>query len=257
MSLVPTQLHRALESAPVRRWLQSSRAILLGGAPAWSDLLDRARSYGLPLAPTYGTTETAAQVATLKPAEFLAGRDHCAQVLPHVKIQIVDDGDRPLPPGYPGRITVTTAALASGYFPQAFSPHRPWSPDDIGYLDSDGYLHVLGRDSDTILTGGETVFPVEVEAAIHATGYVSDVAVTGVPDSEWGQRIVAICVLTAGNPSGQPTLNTIATALSGQLARYKHPKAWLAVDGVPTNSRGKRDRQRLQTLAQQARPLSP
>ncbi|WP_026100675.1 AMP-binding protein [Synechococcus sp. PCC 7336] len=251
ISLVPTQLQRSLSHPDLVRWLSRCRAVLLGGAPAWPQLLSRARSLNLPLAPTYGTTETAAQVATLKPADFLAGQQGCAQILPHVQLSILDEDDRPLPPNRPGRIAIASPCLALGYYPDRFQPDRLWSPQDIGYLDGDGYLHVLGRSSDTILSGGENVYPLEVEAALRATGRVRDVAVTGVADAEWGEAIAAICVLADRTADW----HSLKMALDGQLAHYKHPRRWLAVAELPRNNRGKLDRRQLQALARNARPL--
>jgi len=115
ISLVPTQLHRLLQNAEAIVWLSQFRTVLLGGAPAWDDLLALARQHQIPLAPTYGMTETASQVATLKPRDFLAGKPGCGRALPHAEIQIVDPQHQPLAQGQVGAIVIQSAALALGY----------------------------------------------------------------------------------------------------------------------------------------------
>ena len=257
ISLIPTQLRRALAHPDLVTWLAHCEAILLGGAPAWPSLLERARRLQLPLAPTYGATETAAQVATLLPRDFLTGLHSGVPPLPHASIQILDDCDRPLPSNADGRIAVLASSLAWGYYPELqwgeSSRTRDgwWMSDDLGYLDDGGFLHVLGRSSTKIVTGGENVFPNEVEAAIRGTQRVDDVAVLGMPDEDWGEVVVAICVLGGA----RTTLEEIAQLLTHQLARYKHPRRWLALEALPRNNRGKIDRHQLRHLARGAHPL--
>ncbi|MEM9772747.1 MAG: AMP-binding protein [Cyanobacteria bacterium P01_D01_bin.73] len=232
ISLVPTQLARLLETPSVIAWLRQFRVILLGGAPAWADLLGRSRHLQLPLAPTYGMTETAAQVATLKPVDFLAGKTGVGRLLPHVALKI-GDGSQEL-----GAITIQTPALAAGYWRgAAIAPYL--ATGDLGQLDDDGYLSILGRRDDVIITGGENVIPQEVEAAILATGLAADVCVVGVPDGEWGQRVAAAWVPKS---SHIPTAVEWRQALGDRLSRYKHPKLWRSVRQIPRNSRGKLNR---------------
>ncbi|MEM9503947.1 MAG: AMP-binding protein, partial [Cyanobacteria bacterium P01_E01_bin.43] len=158
LSLVPTQLQRLLDAEQdFVPWLRSFTAILLGGAPASTALLQTARELQLPLAPTYGMTETAAQVATLLPHEFLAGLSNSGRALPHAHITIRDDGGNPLPPGQTGRIALAAKSLAGGYGDTTFA--QTFQSGDLGYLDEAGYLHVVGRASTLILTGGEKVLP--------------------------------------------------------------------------------------------------
>ncbi|MEM9535533.1 MAG: AMP-binding protein [Cyanobacteria bacterium P01_A01_bin.3] len=259
LSLVPTQLKRAIASPQIATWLMDCRAIFLGGAPAWPSLLDEARKLRLPVAPAYGATETAAQVATLSAQSFLAGVQDCTDPLPHVSIGILDDLGGLLPVDRVGQIAIQSPSLALGYVPasQALSSTPAgWIPDDIGFLDANGRLHVLGRSSDTIVTGGENVFPAEVEAAIRDTQLVEDVAVVGIPDEEWGEVVTALCVLSIPASSTIPEANSgslaqIATRLSTRLARYKHPKRWALVEALPRNRRGKVDRPQLRHLADQ------
>ncbi|MBW4466651.1 MAG: 2-succinylbenzoate--CoA ligase [Pegethrix bostrychoides GSE-TBD4-15B] len=224
LSLVPTQLQRLL---PIAKRLARFRAVFLGGAAAWPKLLAQARQAQIPLAPTYGMTETAAQIATLKPADFLQGKTGCGQLLPHADIQLVQPDTAGI-----GSLTIRSNSLMLGYFP-ALERLDEFQTDDLGYFDVQNSLHIKGRSSQKIITGGENVFPTEVEAAIRATGLVSDVAVLGMPDQTWGETVVAVCVAENLAPA------RLKTALEPYLSSYKLPKRWLWIDQIPRNAQGK------------------
>lgn len=262
LSLVPTQLQRLMQAEIDPAFLRSLRAILLGGAPAWEGLLQAARSRQWPIAPTYGMTETASQVATLKPVEFLAGTTGAGRPLPHAQITIHAPTGEPVPAGTMGTIAIHTRSRMVGYFPDRAigrdsdaSHLEPFIPDDVGYLDHEGYLHLLGRASDKIITGGENVFPAEVEAVIRSTPWVQDVCVLGIDDPTWGQSVVAVYV-----PS-QPeaTAEAIQGEIAHQLSRYKQPKKWIALDQMPRNPQGKINRSVLRSLiaARLGNPANP
>ncbi|GAB4295881.1 MAG: 2-succinylbenzoate--CoA ligase [Oscillatoriaceae cyanobacterium] len=252
LSLVPTQLHRLLENGASGAFLSRFQAVLLGGAPAWDDLLSRSRFAYIPLALTYGMTETASQVATLKPGEFLAGNNSCGRVLPHAKITVRAPDGRALGANQTGMITIEADSLARGYYPEfpsreqySFTAPEYFTTDDLGFVDEAGYLYIVGRRSDKIITGGENVFPAEVEAAIRATGLVQDVGVLGVSDSDWGQAVVALCVPQDGDISPQQ----LEKAIAPSLTKYKRPKHWLFVASLPRNLQGKLNRHLLQEMA--------
>lgn len=303
LSLVPTQLARLCQKSTNIPTLQSFKAILLGGAPSWPELLDIGKRHHLPLAPTYGMTETASQVATLRPEEFLGLEkplaapsttpsshpsiqgNNAGSVLPHAQIMICDlpsvdnrnAGDQTiLKPNQTGLITIQAQSLAWGYCSATGTEwiRNPLNPpdtvctlqsNDLGFLDDAGYLHVIGRQRDMIISGGENIMPTEVEAAIRATGLVVDVAVLGVSDRLWGEAVTAIYVprlsdapngLTEGPGGSLPTEDTgtwaiapIKTALAQHLNRIKHPKHWIAVPALPCNEQGKVNRAKLQAIA--------
>jgi len=240
LSLVPTQLQRLLQNPANLSWLSRFQAVLLGGAPAWPELLETARSHRIPLAPTYGMTETASQIATLKPVAFLAGNNSCGQVLPHAKVTIRSPQGEPLDPDHIGVVTAEADSLALGYYPDLFIS-RCFQTDDLGFFDAQGNLNIVGRSSSKIITGGENVFPAEVEAAIRATNLVNDVYVVGVPDQNWGQVITAIYVPQQPNLSAA----TLEAALQSQLSKFKHPKRWIALSSLPRNAQGKINREQL------------
>lgn len=243
ISLVPTQLQRILQNPKLTKWLANFSTVLLGGAPAWQELLDTARRDRIPLALTYGMTETASQIATLKPDDFLGGNNSCGQILPHATLTIRNSQGEILGENQPGIITIAAKSLTLGYYPELF-PNSYFTTDDIGFLDKNGYLYIIGRNSNKIITGGENVFPGEIEAAILSTNLVTDVCVIGLPDRHWGQVVTAIYV-----PSSA-TVSTfiLKTAMAEKLSKFKQPKYWLPVENIPRNLQGKIDNKQLQKI---------
>jgi o-succinylbenzoate---CoA ligase len=227
ISLVPTQLQRWLPSRS--DWLRSFKTVIVGGAPAAAHLLAAARAAQISLSPSYGATETAAMVAALPVADFLAGAVGSGQCLPHAQLQIQS---------VTGRIEIKSRSLMLGYYPNLKEPQEYWLTDDLGEFDEVGNLQIIGRESQKIISGGEKIFPEQVEAAILATGLVTDVCVIGVPDAEWGDRVVACYV-------GDIDQLVLQTAVADRLAAFKRPKDWFALPEIPRNSQGKVDRKRL------------
>ena len=244
LSLVPTQLQRLLQIPALLPWLSHFQTVFLGGGPAWAELLAQARQHQIRLALTYGMTETASQIATLKPEVFLSGHNSCGQVLPHATVTIRSSDGRSLGQNQIGKITIEAESLALGYYPEALGNQAAFQLDDLGFFDMQGYLHVVGRSSRKIITGGENVFPTEVEAAIRATTLVTDVCVIGVPDQNWGQVVTAIYVPC--HPELGPS--DLQNSLKGRLSAFKQPKCWISVASLPRNSQGKVNYEQLQTM---------
>ena len=244
LSLVPTQLARLISLEELTTWLSRFQAVLLGGAPAWTKLLEQARHYNIPLALTYGMTETASQVVTLKPEAFRRGNNSCGQVLPHAQVSIRSATGERLGANQIGNISINADSLALGYYPELFPNPQYFQPDDLGFFDNQGFLNVVGRNSNKIITGGENVFPTEVEAAIRATQLIADVCVIGIPDLEWGQAVTAIYV------SRTQAVSTalLEKALADKLSKYKRPKYWVSVKSLPRNSQGKVNYEQLQEI---------
>ncbi|MBD1883332.1 2-succinylbenzoate--CoA ligase [Microcoleus vaginatus] len=245
ISLVPTQLQRLLQNPDTANWLGRFRAVLLGGAPAWSELLETARNYQIKLAPSYGMTETASQIATLKPQDFLAGNNSSGKILPHAKITIRSAKGDILCDNQIGNIVVNAKSLALGYYPKNFGDSEYFQLDDLGFFDKNNYLNIVGRSSDKIITGGENVFPAEVEAVVRATNLVADIAVIGLPDKDWGQVVTAIYVPA----NSEVTVKNLQAALEDKLSKFKRPKYWVIVEQLPRNSQGKVNREKLQEIA--------
>jgi O-succinylbenzoic acid--CoA ligase len=255
LSLVPTQLQRLLQNPALTAWLSRFQTVLLGGAPAWIELLEEARRHSIRLAPTYGMTETASQIATLKPEYFLKGTNNCGQILPHAKVTIRNSNDEILTINQSGTITIQANSLALGYYPETFPSRQYFQVDDLGFIDEHGNLNIIGRSSNKIITGGENVFPSEVEAAIRATALVADVCVIGLPDSHWGQVVTAVYV--PSNLNLDISTNTLQTAIANKLSKFKRPKYWVPVETLPRNAQGKVNREQLQKIAIEKLQISP
>ena len=207
-SLVPTMLSRVqaagLERAP------KLRALLLGGGPIPAGLLEWAGGIGLPVVPVYGMTETASQVVAGMPGEPLPG------------VELAISGE--------GEILVRGPMVSAG----ALAADGWLHTGDSGALDDAGRLTVTGRAKDLIVTGGENVAPAEVEAALMEHPAVSDAAVLGLPDPEWGEAVTAFVVL-----SGPATAEELISHARDRLVPFKVPKRVEQVAGLPRNPAGK------------------
>ncbi len=243
-SLVPAQLTRLLDEqvAAPRELL----AVVIGGAPCPPDLVDRARAAGWPVLPSFGMTETAAQVATAPLATRLdrtpwprADDAMCVgPAIPGVELRVVT-----------GEIQVRGAQLLSGYIGEASPVRDGWlHTGDLGRLDEIGRLWVAGRQGELILRGGENITPEEVEAALLTIPGVREACVVGVADRVLGQRVAAWLTVAE-----VPLTDVIQRHLAN-LASFKRPEVWLiTADPLPRTGPGKvargEVRARLQALA--------
>jgi O-succinylbenzoic acid--CoA ligase len=227
VSLVPTQLQRMLD----QDWSPpgSLETVLLGGAPASRSLVERALDSGVPVAPTYGLTETASQVATATPQQAREHPESVGQPLVVTDVAVVDADGELVERGETGELVVSGPTVTPGYLDdeqteRAFSA-RGLHTRDVGYRNEDGSIWILGRADDTIVTGGENVHPREVETVLREYPAVDDVAVVGLADEEWGERIGALLV---GEMSALG-LADVESFARERLADYKVPKT-IAVD---------------------------
>lgn len=260
LSVVPTTLASLLDADRAQQ-LSRLRAVLVGGAATPDPLYQRALDASLSPLRTYGLTEACSQVTTGRYAERRQFQAGSGVPLFGITIQIRADADAdptdpaPLPPGTAGRICLAGPQLMSGYFRQP--PRAPGSFDtgDLGFLDESGALHVLSRRSDLIVTGGENVYPAEVEAALLTCPDVAAALVFGVADPLWGARVAAALVPTslAVDPAW---LSRVAEHLRPRLASFKRPRLWCTVPALPQLPNGKPDRRTAATqLAPDLAPL--
>ena len=211
-SLVPTMLRRILDFDD--QPFAGLRAVLVGGGPIPPGLLEEAASRGLPVLPTYGMTETCAQVATLRPGQNLR---YAADPLPGVEVRV----------GRGGHIELRGDQISPGYADQNDRPPEEWfTTPDLGEVSPDGGLRVLGRADDIIVTGGENVDPGRVESVLSSHPAVTAAVVVGVADPEWGQKVVAVFQGAA------PAEEVLAWA-RGRLSRAEVPKVLLPIAEIP------------------------
>ncbi|MCH6258009.1 AMP-binding protein [Puniceicoccaceae bacterium K14] len=236
LSVVPTQLERLLRDQKNFERLRTYQAIFVGGGPCPIGLIEECRKAKLPLALTYGMTETAAQVATLKPNEFLSGESSVGRLLPHVAVKIVDEGGEELENGDIGRIQISTSALFKGYYSVSGSdPSNVILTSDLGYINERGCLKVMGRRDRVIISGGEKINLREVELVFEDTGLVRDVVAFGLEDREWGMKLGVAYVPTESFVTEQ----AIKESIKGKLTNYKEPKVCLRRTALPRNEAGK------------------
>jgi O-succinylbenzoic acid--CoA ligase len=238
-SLVPTTLSRLLDAGSLP---DSLRFVLLGGAPATEALLERCFERDVPVAPTYGMTETASGIATARPDE---ARDHPGTVgnpLFAVDVTVVSEGTA-VEAGEPGELVVSGPAVAPGYYhdgaatERAFGTHG-FHTGDAGYRDGAGRVWVLNRLDDRLLTGGETVDPGEVVDALRAFPAVADAAVVGLPDEEYGERVAALVVA-----DGDLDAAALEAHCRERLAGFKLPRTLGVTDRLPRTASGTVDRE--------------
>lgn len=240
VSLVPTMLARLLDVDPGP--FPGLRAILLGGGPVSESLLARAAAGRVPVLSTYGLTEAASQVATV-PLEAALARHKVVRPVPGMELRIVDAAAAEVATGTTGRVQIRGPAISPGYLhDHPRSPGSWFTTGDLGRLDADHSLEIVGRADDTIITGGENVYPVEVEAAIEENPKVAEAAVYGIDDPEWGQ-IVAAKVVAPGVDE-----QDLDWFLRSRLAGFKIPTRWIFVASIPRTSLGKIDRSRVKLL---------
>jgi len=242
VSLVPTQLQRVLphlSSQPHREF----QGVLLGGGPLMAETIQQCRAIGLPVYPSFGMSETTAQCLAVPPDLVeSAPAGTCGMPLPGVEATLRPDPDAP----DLQLLWVRGEQVFSGYANsgEALFDREGWfCTGDYARRDEKGYYFIEMRRTDRIVTGGENVNPVEVEQALAASGLLSKhFAVAGVPDPEWGQRVVlAVCNQQA------PAPDDIHQALQ-HLERFKHPKQVIQVDHIPGSESGKINRRSLAEL---------
>jgi O-succinylbenzoic acid--CoA ligase len=250
VSLTATMLSRVLDARGSRPKPAALRFVLLGGGPCPEPLLARARDAGLPIAPTYGLTEAASQVATRRPD---APQGSGAAPLAGTELRIAGENDRWLGPDEVGEICVRSATVMTGYWrrPDATAEalRGGWlRTGDVGRLDASGGLHVIDRRSDLIVSGGENIYPAEVESVLLAHPDVAEVGVAGVPDPTWGARPSAWWV---ARPGAGADAASLARFCRERLAGYKVPVAFWRVDALPRTAAGKLRRHALRAESNQ------
>jgi len=257
--VVPTMLKQLIDDPEFARFdLSSLKNLAYGAAPMPFPVIRRAielfpQTVGFVNA--YGQTETTSTLTALgpedhrldgTPAEVERNLKRLASVgkpLPDVEVRVLDEDNQELPPNQIGEIVIRTPREMKGYVSQESAKVEDlldaagWlHTRDMGYIDEDGYIYLVGRKDDLIIRGGENIAPAEIEAVLHAHPAVDEAAVIGAPDAEWGQKVVAFVVLRANRTTSPEELIGFCRQ---RLASFKKPEAIYFVTELPRNPLGK------------------
>ena len=241
--MVPTMIQRILDlpdEVHARHPTPELRALISGAAPFNTALRERAIArFGAGVVfDFYGATELG-WVTLVDGHEMLAHPGTVGRPIAGQEIAILDEDGARVPTGTAGRVFTRSAQLMVGYLRDASSSDElasgQWlTVDDLGYVDADGYLYITGRARDMVISGGVNIYPVEIENALSKHPEVADVAVIGVPDAEWGERLVAVVVPRAGFSA-----EDVAAWARERLTPYKVPRRWETLAELPRNPTGK------------------
>ncbi|WP_161925963.1 acyl-CoA synthetase [Gordonia crocea] len=223
--------------------LSSMRFFVCGGAPVPEPLMKTYAARGLPFAQGYGLTETA-------PLALVIGIDESAakigsagsKVLPLSEVRLVDASNNQVPVGEPGEVCVRGPQVMAGYWNNpgataaAIDDEGWFHTGDVGREDDDGYVYIVDRVKDMVISGGENVYPAEVESVLYSHPAVAEVAILGLPDEKWGEAVTAVVAIAEGQ---SVTLEELRTFAADQLASYKLPLRLEFVDALPRNASGK------------------
>jgi fatty-acyl-CoA synthase len=220
--------------------------MLYGASPIPAALLKECiKVFGCGFVQVYGMTETTGSIVALPPEDHVEGLDRmrsAGKALPGVELAILDIDGKRLPPGEVGEIATRSGSNMAGYWNLPEATARTLDSDgwlrtgDAGYMDKDGYLYIHDRIKDMIISGGENIYPAEVESAICDHPDVAEVAVVGVPDEQWGEAVKAIVVMKPGKTA---TASDIIGFTRQRIAAFKTPKTVDFIDALPRNASGK------------------
>ena len=246
VSLAPTMLTRLLD-AKASAWNAQLRLILLGGEATPLALVSRCLERKIPIAPSYGLSEAASQVATATPDQVSDKPGSVGKPLLFTELRVVDESGNDLPPGRAGEILVRGPGVMRAYYKDSAATANAlrdgWlHTGDIGYLDEYGDLYTLQRREDLIVSGGENIYPVEVENALRAHPAINEVVALGLPDDAWGQKVIAAVQLKTGMDAAS---DEIIACARENLASYKVPREIRFVSDFPRTASGKIQRRLL------------
>lgn len=229
--------------------LSSLRAITTGSTDVPPPLIDAVQARGVPVIQIWGATETGPIAIYQKVEEALSHPGSIGRPGPGVRLRLTDPEGRDVAPGKAGEINVASRALASGYWrlPGAGDLDGGWfRSGDVARQGADGALWFVGRVKSVIISGGENIWPAELERVLHGLPGLAEAAVAGRPDPRWGAVPVVLAVRGPGAPVSEAE---VLDAFEGRIARFKHPHGVVFVDALPRNAMGKIERLRLADLA--------
>ncbi|WP_349408255.1 o-succinylbenzoate--CoA ligase [Pseudalkalibacillus sp. SCS-8] len=238
-SVVSVMLSNILDSDEFESFPATFRCMLLGGGPAPYPLLKRCEKTGIPVFQTYGLSESASQIVTLSPEDSMRKLGSAGKPLFPSQIKIKSsEADSPSPAG---EILIKGPNVTQGYYKKekenAEKIKDGWlATGDVGYLDEEGFLYVLDRRKDMFISGGENVYPAEIEACLLGHEAVSEAGVIGIAHEKWGKVPAAFVVIKKGKSVTEDDLIAYCTT---RLAGYKVPKKVSFIDDLPRNASNK------------------
>lgn len=263
--MVPTMIYRVMDQMDGKNYdLSSLRTILYGAAPITEERLKQGLGiFGPVFTQLYGQTEAPNFITRLKKSDHIVSGEKarrlrsCGQPVLMSKVKIVDDNGKEVGIGEEGEIVVKTPYNMIEYHKQpektAETIKNGWlHTGDVGMKDEDGYIYLLDRKKDMVISGGMNVYTTEVENVIQAHPDVSQVAVIGVPHPDWGEAVMAVIV---AHPDSNPSKESIMELCRKELSKYKRPKEIRFVDALPLTPYGKIDKKALRSFF--ARDIQP
>jgi fatty-acyl-CoA synthase len=240
--LVPAQLDMMMASP---RWqcanFSSLRMITTGSTIVPARVIAAVHAKGVPLVQIYGSTETCPIAVCMKAADARRKAGSAGKAAAHCELRVVDDLGKDVDQGATGEILVRGRNLMNGYWnaPQetAAALADGWfHSGDMGHVDAEGYLYVDGRRKEMIISGGENIYPAEIENVLAECKDIAEASVIGRPDARWGEVVVAVVAPKSGRTL---TSAAVLQLLEGRIARYKHPKEVVFVGELPKTALGK------------------
>jgi len=240
--LVPAQLE-ALMALP--RWqsadLSSLRMITTGSTIVSEAFVRKASARGVPVIQVYGSTETCPIASYVRAGDALRKAGSAGLAALHCEVKVMDGDGAERPAGGDGEILVRGPNVAAGYWNAPAETARTFAggwyrSGDLGHFDDEGHLYVVARKNDLIISGGENIYPAEVESVLLECPAVAEACVVGRPDERWGEAVIAAVVLKPGCPM---TEKEVLALFHGRIARYKHPREVRFVRALPRSALGK------------------
>ncbi|MFB9987878.1 o-succinylbenzoate--CoA ligase [Bacillus benzoevorans] len=247
MSVVSTTLTRILEHLQGDKLPDYFRCMLLGGGPASLPLLEECVAKDIPVYQTYGMTETSSQIVTLAPEDSIRKLGSAGKTLFPSQLKVIAEGNREAAVHEAGEIVVKGPNVTTGYLNREETSKQDirdgWlHTGDIGYVDEEGFLFVLDRRSDLIISGGENIYPAEIEGVLTSHPSIMDAGIIGRKDEKWGEVPAAFIV-----QKSPVTESELLEYCSQRLAKYKIPKYFYFIDEIPRNASKKILRRELRT----------
>ncbi|WP_354681983.1 AMP-binding protein [Cupriavidus necator] len=221
--------------------LSSLRGVMAGSSTIPLSYIEAFHARGVPLGQVYGATETGPVSVVLKLADAMARPGYAGWPQPEVQVRLAGPDGAEVPRGEVGELWVRGANVMAGYWGQPDSglPDGWFRSGDLAHRDADGCIEVVGRSKDMIISGGENIYPAEIENVLVGLPGVQECAVVGVADARWGEVPVAVIVPAPGAPRAALAPEPVREALAARIARFKLPREVVLLDDLPRSALGK------------------